>query len=50
MTLATAHKLAIKKFGDVGMFSYLRTRNGNIIYGKYISYKLNRIITKKELL
>jgi len=49
MTLNTAHKLAIKKFGDVGMFGYLRTKSGNIIYGKFVSYGLNRIITKKEI-
>jgi len=50
MTLDTAHKLAIKKFGDVGMFGYLRTKSGKPIYGKYVSFSLNRIITKKELL
>lgn len=50
MTLATAHNLAVKKFGDVGMFGYLRTKTGRIIYGKFVSYKLNRIITKKELI
>jgi hypothetical protein len=46
-----AHKLAISKFGkDLGMFGRLLTNGGNVISGKYVSYGLNRIITKKELL
>ena len=51
LTFALASQLAFKKFGnELGMFGYLCTKSGNVIYGKFISYGLNKVITKKELL
>jgi len=46
-----AYWLAFKKYGaELGMFGRLLTKGGRAIKGKYISYGLNKIITKEELL
>jgi hypothetical protein len=50
-TFGYAFMLAVKKYGsELGMFSRLVSKNGNVIRGKYISHSLNKIITKDELL
>lgn len=51
LTFEKAHKLAYKIYGTrLGIFTRLLTKNGNAVSGKYISYGLNKIITKEELI
>lgn len=51
LTFDRAYQLAYAKYGsELGMFGRLITKHGNPARGKYISYGLNKIITKAELL
>lgn len=51
LTFDEAHELALYKYGDcLGTFARLLTKSGKVVSGKYISYGLNKIITKEELL
>lgn len=45
------HSLAVKKYGsDLGMLGRLLTKSGNTISNKFISWGMNRIFTKEEIL
>jgi hypothetical protein len=51
LSFEEAHRLALKKYGQgIGMFGRLLTNGGNAVAGKFISYGLNKIITRDELL
>jgi hypothetical protein len=51
VTFNRAYELAYAKYGsEMGMFGRLLNKNGNPVRGKFISYGLNRILTKEELI